>query len=222
MEKNNDLTIIKLSDSQFGRTLENNIQFGKPLLIENVLEILDPILEPILLREIISSGTRKLIKLGDQTIDYDENFKLYITTKLSSPHYTPQVSTKVVLLNFAITLDGLDDQMLGIVVGYDESEMEKKRELIVIQQAEMNKKLINLENTILTLLSEAKGNILDDEILINTLQKSKNASKQIEKRMSEAKIVEQQINNVRSQYSWLSKAAANLFFVVADMSNIDP
>ena len=40
MEKDNELTIIKLSDHQFGRTLENSIQFGKPLLIENVGETL--------------------------------------------------------------------------------------------------------------------------------------------------------------------------------------
>eukprot|EP01084_Bolivina_argentea_P281903 482434_1 len=222
MEKDNELTLIKLSDHMFGRTLENCIQFGKPLLIENVGETLDPILEPLLLKQIIVSGNRKMIQLGEQTVDYDDNFRLYITTKLSTPHYTPTVSTKVVLLNFAITLDGLDDQMLGIVVGADESEMEKKREEIVIEQAAMNKKLVKLEDTILRLLSEAKGNILDDEVLIDTLQKSKTASKTIEKRMGEAKIVEKQINNVRQQYSWLSRAAANLFFVVADMSNIDP
>ena len=222
MEKDNELTIIKLSDHQFGRTLENCIQFGKPLLIENVGETLDPILEPILLKQIIVSGNRKLIKLGEQTIDYDENFRLYITTKLRTPHYTPTVSTKVVLLNFAITLDGLDDQMLAIVVGKDEAEMEKKREEIVIEQAEMNKKLVKLEDQILRLLSEAKGNILDDEVLIDTLQKSKQASKTIEKRMSEAKVVEAQIDNVRHQYSWLSRASANLFFVVSDMGNIDP
>ena len=167
-------------------------------------------------------GNRKLIKLGEQTIDYDERFKLYITTKLSTPHYTPTVSTKVCLLNFAITIDGLDDQMLAIVVGKDESEMEEKRASLVIEQASNNKQLIELENKILKLLSEAQGNILDDEVLINTLQKSKKASKLIEKRMSEAKVIEQQIDNVRVQYSSLSRSAANLFFCITDLGMIDP
>ena len=169
-----------------------------------------------------SVGHQKADQVGESTIDCDDNFRFYNTTKLKTPHYTPTVSTKVVLLNFAITLDGLDDQMLAVVVGKDESEMEKKREQIVIEQAEMNKKLVNIENEILKLLSEAKGNILDDEVLIDTLQKSKMTSKQIEKRMAESKVVEEQIDNVRHQYSWLSRASANLFFVVSDMGTVDP
>jgi len=222
MERDHSLSVIKLNDPQFGRTLENSIQFGKPLLIENVQETLDPILEPVLLKQVIVSGSRKLIRMGDATIDYDDNFRLYITTKLKTPHFTPTVSTKVVLLNFAITLDGLDDQMLAVVVGADESEMERKREQLVIERAAMDRKLVTLEDTILRLLSEAKGNILDDVELIETLQKSKAASKTIEKRMAEAKAVEDQIDSVRRQYSWLSRAAANLFFVVSDLGRIDP
>merc|ERR1719347_1750493 len=191
-------------------------------MIESVLESLDPILSPILLQQVTISGSRKLIKLGEQTIDYDDNFRLYLTTKLKTPHYTPTVSTKVVLLNFAITLDGLDDQMLGIVVGMDEQAMERKKEQLVVEQAAMNKQLIELEDTILRLLSEAKGNILDDEVLIETLQKSKAASTNIERRMADAKTVEQEIDHVRQQYAWLSLEAANLFFVVSDMGSVDP
>ena len=51
MEKANQLSIIKLSDSNYVRTLENSIQFGKPVLLENVGEELDPLLEPILLKQ---------------------------------------------------------------------------------------------------------------------------------------------------------------------------
>jgi dynein heavy chain len=50
MEKDNNMSIIKLSDSNYTRTLENSIQFGKPVLLENVGEELDPSLEPILLK----------------------------------------------------------------------------------------------------------------------------------------------------------------------------
>ncbi len=51
MEKANQLEIIKLSDANYVRTLENAIQFGKPVLLENVGEDLDPLLEPILLKQ---------------------------------------------------------------------------------------------------------------------------------------------------------------------------
>ena len=48
MERDNKLNTIKLTDSSYLRTLENCIQFGTPLLLENIGEELDPILEPVL------------------------------------------------------------------------------------------------------------------------------------------------------------------------------
>ena len=56
------------------------------------------------------------IKLGDNTIEYSSDFRFYITTKLRNPHYLPELSTKVTLLNFMITPEGLEDQLLGIAV----------------------------------------------------------------------------------------------------------
>jgi len=57
-----------------------------------------------------------MIRLGENVIEYNSDFRFYITTKLRNPHYLPEVATKVSLLNFMITLEGLEDQLLGIVV----------------------------------------------------------------------------------------------------------
>ena len=57
-----------------------------------------------------------MIRLGDNVIEYSQDFRFYITTKLRNPHYLPELSTKVSLLNFMITPEGLEDQLLGIVV----------------------------------------------------------------------------------------------------------
>lgn len=63
-EKENQLSVIKLSDSDYMRTLENCIQFGTPLLLENVGEELDPSLEPLLLRQTFKQGRSQLILVG--------------------------------------------------------------------------------------------------------------------------------------------------------------
>ena len=44
-----------------------------------------------------------VIKLGDAVIPYHNDFKFYMTTKLPNPHYTPEVSTKVTLVNFTLS-----------------------------------------------------------------------------------------------------------------------
>jgi dynein heavy chain len=56
------------------------------------------------------------ITLGDNTIEYNPNFRLYITSKLRNPHYLPEIFNKVTIINFALTVEGLEDQLLGIAV----------------------------------------------------------------------------------------------------------
>ena len=90
-EKNNNLHVMKLSDGDFVRKLENCITFGYPLLLENVYEELDPTLEPLLVKAIFKQAGSLQIRLGDSTIEYNENFRFYITTKLRNPHYAPEV-----------------------------------------------------------------------------------------------------------------------------------
>ena len=95
MEKAKNLHVIKLTDSDFVRTLENCIQFGTPVLLEDIGEELDPILEPLLLKQTFKQGGGICIKLGDSTIEYSKDFRFYITTKLRNPHYLPETSVKV-------------------------------------------------------------------------------------------------------------------------------
>lgn len=84
------------------RTLESAIRFGKAVLIENVGTELDPALDPILQRQIFKQGSIWMLKIGDVVVPYNDDFQLYITTKLPNPHYTPEVSIKVQLVNFTL------------------------------------------------------------------------------------------------------------------------
>jgi dynein heavy chain, axonemal len=93
-------------------------------LLENVAEDLDPSLSPILLKQTFKKGTSIYLKLGDQTIEYSLLFKFYMTTKYRNPHYLPEISTKVTLINFMITYEGLNDQLLGILVKKERPELE--------------------------------------------------------------------------------------------------
>ena len=56
MEKEFKLSVIKLTDADYMRTLENCITFGNPCLLENVQEELDPSLEPLLLKQTYKQG----------------------------------------------------------------------------------------------------------------------------------------------------------------------
>lgn len=75
------MKVVKFSDGTFMRTLETCIRMGYACLIEEVKESLEPALEPILLRQIFTKNGRTLIRLGDSDVDYDMNFRLYMTCK---------------------------------------------------------------------------------------------------------------------------------------------
>jgi len=215
------LYICKLSDPNFLQTLELGIQFGRWVILENIGEKLDPALEPILQQQKIRDGSSFVIKLGDKTVNYDDKFRFFMTTTLANPHYSPEVSVKVTLLNFAITPEGLQDQMLGIVVQKEQPEMEEKKQELVKNNAAMNKQLKEIEDKILELLS-ADGDILESKELIETLEYSKKTSAVINKAMEEAKVTEIEIDKVRKSYKDYAFRAQLLFFCVSELSVIDP
>lgn len=68
---------------------------GKPVILENVGEVLDVSLEPLPAKQTFKQGGTMCIKLGDAVVEYSEGFRFYITTKLSNPHFAPELCTKV-------------------------------------------------------------------------------------------------------------------------------
>jgi len=222
MEQKNGLRIIRLTDANYLRTLENSIRIGNPVLMEDVQEMLDPALEPVLQKQTFSQGGRTLIRLGDSDVDYDPNFKFYITTKMPNPHYLPEVCIKVTLINFTVTMQGLEDQLLGDVVRKERPDLEEQKNRLVLSISTDKKQLKDLEDKILKLLKDSKGNILDDEVLINTLNTSKLTSGHIEKRVQEAEVAEHEINAARELYRTVPKRGSILYFVIADLAMIDP
>jgi len=49
------------------------------------------------------------IKFGERLLDYNSDFRFYMTTKLARPHYSPEVCVQVTMLNFQVTQEGLED-----------------------------------------------------------------------------------------------------------------
>merc|ERR1719343_1191797 len=86
MGKQKQIIVTKLSDSIYLRKLESAIRNGNALLIENVEEVLDPAIEPVLTKAIFKRGGQKLLRLGTEDIPYDDGFAFYITTKMANPH----------------------------------------------------------------------------------------------------------------------------------------
>ena len=221
LHKDEGLKVIKLSDGDFLRTLENAIRFGQPVLLENVEEELDPGLEPVLLKQTFKKGGQVLLHLGDSDIPYSEEFKLYITTKLPNPHYMPEVCIRATLVNFTVTLKGLEDQLLVDVVRYERPDLEQRKDKLIVSIASDKRQLQEIEDKILQMLAESSGDILDDEELIDSLAASKTTSAAIGTRMREAEVTTKEIDDTRELYRPVATRGSILYFVIADMAMVD-
>ena len=89
-EEENKLKVTNLLDKRFRNTLEDSMAFGTPLLIENVEEEIDPVLDPVLNKDVQKKGRSMIILLSDKECDYSESFKLFLCSKLANPHFSPE------------------------------------------------------------------------------------------------------------------------------------
>lgn len=222
MEKANKLTVIKLTDSDYVRKLENCIPNGTPVLLENVGEELDPVIEPVLQKLTFKQQGVEYMKIGDNIVEYNRNFFFYMTTRLRNPHYLPEVAVKVCLLNFMITPQGLQDQLLGIVAAKEKPELEEKKNQLILESAENNKQLKEIEDRILHVLSSSEGSILENETAIEILSSSKTLSIEISEKQKIASLTEEEIDNTRMGYRPVAEHSAILFFCISELANIEP
>jgi dynein heavy chain len=83
---------------------------GYPVLIQSVENEVDPMLDPILEKQVVKKGRAFLLKLGDQDFDYDEKFQLYMTSRLANPLWSPELAAKTTIIDFTVTQSGLQQQ----------------------------------------------------------------------------------------------------------------
>ncbi|XP_058822007.1 dynein axonemal heavy chain 6 [Topomyia yanbarensis] len=221
METGNELRIIKLTDANMMRILEICIRQGIPMLIEDIQETLDPVLESVLLKRIFILNGRPMIKLGDVDVDYDSNFRLYMTTKLANPHFLPEICIQVCLVNFLVSRSGLEDQLLADIIKIELPEMETQRSNLIVRINADKQQLLLLEDKVLKLLYSSTGNILDDEELVDALNESKETSIIIADRLIETEKTEKAIAATREKYRILASRGAVLYFVVSSLAEID-
>ncbi|XP_076227649.1 dynein axonemal heavy chain 1 [Nomia melanderi] len=219
--KDQGISVAKMTDKDILRVLESCVRFGRACLVENVGLQLEAGLDPILMRSLFEHGGQLCVKIGENIVPYKSDFRLFLTTRLSNPHYTPETSVKILLVNFALTATGLEDQMLSLVAIQERPDLEHARNALIISNAEMRSELQEIEDRILYRLSLSEGSAVDDIDLILTLEASKVKSEEIKTKMKEAEITQADIETTRSLYIPVAIRGQILFFCLSDLQYID-
>ena len=216
-----ELKVINLNHPRWLSQMIRAVEQGHTVLIENVSENIDPTLDPILSRAIIKKGRSMRIKIAGEEKDYDPRFKLYLQTKLSNPNYKPELFAQCTLINFIVTESGLEEQLLALVVNDEKPELEETKRALMRSINDYMVTLNDLENELLYKLSNAPDDILSDVSLIEGLENTKKASKEIEIKVAQAKEKEIEINHARNEYRAVAQEASWIYFLLIQLNVID-
>ena len=215
-----NLQIVRFGQKDLINKLEKALEHGFTILIENIGESVEAVLNPVIQRATIKRGSRYFIKVGDKECDFHPNFRLYLHTKLSNPHYPPEIQAETTLINFTVTMLGLEDQLLNLVVQKERPDLSALSDDLIKQQNGFTIKMKELEDNILQKLASAEGDITEDVTLIEGLEETKRISDDILLKSNLAKETQLNIHKTSEKYRLVAKRSSLLFFLMNDLVKI--
>ncbi|ERE73865.1 cytoplasmic dynein 1 heavy chain 1-like protein [Cricetulus griseus] len=217
--KDRKITRTSFLDDAFRKNLESALRFGNPLLVQDV-ESYDPVLNPVLNREVRRTGGRVLITLGDQDIDLSPSFVIFLSTRDPTVEFPPDLCSRVTFVNFTVTRSSLQSQCLNEVLKAERPDVDEKRSDLLKLQGEFQLRLRQLEKSLLQALNEVKGRILDDDTIITTLENLKREAAEVTRKVEETDIVMQEVETVSQQYLPLSTACSSIYFTMESLKQV--
>lgn len=216
-----NVDIIQLSQKNWIKVIENAIVNGRCVIIENLGSDIDATLDPVLSRAIYKKGRSLYIKFAGEEIEYDPAFQLYLQTKLSNPHYKPEIAAQCTIINFIATERGLEDQLLAKVVEMERSDLEEKSRELTSAATQYQMQLVQLEDDLLERLANAPDDILSDVPLIEGLEATKKTSKEIAEAVEKGEVTKAEVEKAREAYRPQAAEGAMLYFILTKLCAID-
>eukprot|EP01042_Synura_sphagnicola_P000006 gene6-7_t len=213
--------LTSFTNNKFKDHVEHCMAEGKALIITGVEEELDPVLTPVLERQVIVRAKNKYIPLMGKLCDYVDEFRMYMCTRLANPHFSPEDQSKCTIVDFTVTQKGLEEQLLGRVIQKEQRSLEEQLKNVLEEVTGNTKALLRLDQLLLERLSENTGNLLDDEELITVLADTKAKSTDVKEKLIATAEMRRNINEKREQFRPVATRGSVIYFAIVEMSHVN-
>lgn len=144
-----------------------------------------------------------------------------MTTKLFNPNYTPDVFSTLCVVNHCVTENGLEAQLLNAVVKSERPEQEQKRQQNVKIMSDSNQSLKQYEESLLRILSQSSGPIVENYELIDALKTTKQNVSKIQQLLKSLEQTSAEIEEIRMQYMPVAVRGRVCYFAMASLAQIN-
>ena len=135
---------VSAADQKFATHFELSIRFGKTLLVEDLTD-LNGMYYPMLRTELVMIGARKVYMIGEKIVDYNEGFKLILSTRDVTLQLHPKAKALLNTINYSITKSGLEMQLLSILVNHEKPDLELRKTKILEKEESLKLQLSAVE-----------------------------------------------------------------------------
>ncbi|KAH9593148.1 Dynein heavy chain region D6 P-loop domain [Trypanosoma melophagium] len=218
--KNVITEVTSVQDERFAHTLELAVRFGKTLLVMDV-DGIEPILYPILRKDLLSAGAKRVVQVGNKQVDWQDTFRIMLFTRRTDLVLPPGAAALVLEVNFSVTRFGLENQLLGVTIQHERPELEQQRVELVKKEENLKLELSKLEVRLLNDLVNSHGNLLENTTLISALNDVKTQASNITEALQQSGALQVELNEKRDVYRPFASKGATIFFLVKDMEKLN-
>lgn len=160
------------------------------------------------------------MQVGDKEIACNGTLTMFMLTRNQNAVFTPDLCSRVTFVNFTVTPSSLMSQCLNIYLKNERPDIDKRRSDLLKLQGESKEKLRMSEDQLLDALNNAKGEILDNDELIQTLESLKAEAKHIAEEVAKTDETLEEIEQVSNEYTSIATMTTRVFFTLDSLSQI--
>lgn len=219
------------TDAHWLSRLELAVRFGKFVLVTNIDKKIPPLFTSLIKRLLIKQdatatgnggGARSAsVVFGDKLIEFNPSFKVLFATRSAQVEIDSSIASYIMPADFSVTHDGFSDQLLSKVLLHENPELESKKREALQNEENLVQALEQLQESLLQELVSSQGNILDNSVLIKSLDETKTKAGVVARNLSESRALQQELDSERLKYLPFAQLASRVYFSLCQLKKLN-